>query len=67
VIGIDSNIFEYGCNSIKAYQVSNKVYESERIEVSIADIFSHPTIQQLCAWLDRSTINQTPVFLLDLE
>lgn len=66
-IGTNSNIFECGCNSIKAHQISNKIYGSEGIAVSIAELFSHPTIQQLCAWLDRSTINQEPVHVLDLE
>ncbi len=55
-ISTDSNIFECGCNSIKAYQIVNKIYRDRgRVEIRISEMFTHSTIQQLGQLMEQRT------------
>lgn len=46
-ISIDDNFFEIGGHSIKAVEVINKVHKLLNIKITVADLFSHPTIRRL--------------------
>jgi long-subunit acyl-CoA synthetase (AMP-forming) len=51
VISVDDNFFEIGGNSIKAIQVLNEVGSRLGLELTAPEIFTAPTIRQLCGLL----------------
>lgn len=61
-IGIDASFFELGGDSIKALQVSARLHRIGK-QMSVKDLFSHPTIKELAAYIrDSDTIaSQAPV------
>lgn len=62
-IGVLDNFFDLGGNSIlvaQVYTVLNKQYEN-RLE--IADMFSYPTIQKLCSYLQRDETKENQIIL----
>jgi fengycin family lipopeptide synthetase D len=66
-ISTDSNFFECGCNSIKAHQVTNKIYQAEGIEISMSEMFTHPTIQQLGVLLTQKIAHNAAYSIIEVE
>jgi amino acid adenylation domain-containing protein len=51
-VGIKDNFFEIGGHSIKAIKMSHDISTVFELDVSIKNIFVHPTIEQLAAQID---------------
>ncbi len=54
-IGIQDNFFELGGHSLLTVQVLSQIKKSIGSEIAIADLFRHPTIEQLCEVIRRNT------------
>lgn len=54
-IGINDNFFELGGNSLLLVRMHNKLEEKFEKSISVADIFSHPTIFSLSKYLTSNT------------
>ncbi|MCO4850613.1 non-ribosomal peptide synthetase [Bacillus vallismortis] len=52
-LGINANFFELGGDSIKALQVSARLHRIGK-QMAVKDLFSHPTIQELAAYIRDS-------------
>lgn len=52
-IGILDNFFSIGGHSLTALQVCSSLEKACNVDVSVADIFSYPTIQSLAGHIDR--------------
>jgi len=52
-IGINDNFFEIGGHSLLAAQVITRIRETFEIELTIRDLFDHPTIPELSSRIDR--------------
>lgn len=59
----DSNIFELGCDSIKATRLLNGILHETGVTLKLSDVFIHPTIRQLSAVLER----QAATYIIELE
>ncbi|MEK4378122.1 fengycin non-ribosomal peptide synthetase FenA [Bacillus sp. FSL R5-0434] len=61
-IGIDDSFFELGGDSIKALQVSARLHRIGK-QMSVKDLFSHPTIKELAAYIrdSNTSASQAPV------
>ncbi|SEG59059.1 type I polyketide synthase [Paenibacillus sp. UNC499MF] len=53
-VGLHDNFFELGATSLDMIQMNSKLQRSLRQEVSVVDMFSHPTIHALAGLLRRS-------------
>ncbi len=51
-IGADDNFFELGGSSLKAITLVSRIFRESGAEVSIGDIFSHPTVSSLAELID---------------
>jgi FkbH-like protein len=51
-IGADDNFFELGGSSLKAITLVSRIFRESDAEVSISDIFEHPTISSLAELID---------------
>jgi amino acid adenylation domain-containing protein len=51
-ISTADNFFNIGGNSLKANQLVNHIYNRLSLEITLTDIFNHPTIQQLGALIE---------------
>ncbi|QMV44167.1 non-ribosomal peptide synthetase [Cohnella cholangitidis] len=54
-IGIDHDFFELGGHSLKAAQLVQTVHKKLRIELTLSEIFSSPTIKELAMRLENRT------------
>ncbi len=54
-IGIEDNFFDIGGHSLKAIGVVNKIHKVFETQVSIKDIFQHPTVAGLSRLIGEST------------
>jgi epothilone synthetase B len=52
-VGIHHNFFDLGGNSVHMVQILNKLRETFQREVPITEIFRHPTISALAAYLSQ--------------
>lgn len=57
-VGIHNNFFDLGGNSVHVVQILNKLRERLQREIPITEIFRHPTIHALAAYLDRKQDEQ---------
>lgn len=53
-IGIDDNFFDLGGQSLKATVMTARVNRELRAGISLRDVFTHSTIRELAALVDRS-------------
>ncbi len=52
LVGITDDFFNIGGNSLKANQLVNQIYNRLSLEIMLADIFKHTTIQRLGALIE---------------
>ena len=53
-IGLDQDFFHLGGNSILAYKLVSMIHSRLKLSLQIADLFRHPTIETLAAYLSRN-------------
>lgn len=53
-ISVDTNFFDIGGDSLKIINVSSKIRKNLKIDLSVTDLFDHPTIKRLAAYINRS-------------
>jgi acyl carrier protein len=47
--GVDDNFFALGGDSVRAVQVTNRVYAAFGLELHTGGVFEHPTVAELAA------------------
>ena len=52
-VGLNDNFFDTGGNSLLAIRMQNKVQEATGSLISSVELFSHPTVRSLAAYLDQ--------------
>jgi amino acid adenylation domain-containing protein len=50
-VGVQDNFFDLGGNSLLLIKANREILERLRLEISLVEMFSHPTIQSLAAFL----------------
>jgi amino acid adenylation domain-containing protein len=60
-VSVEDNLFDLGGHSLVLLQVQGKLREALRREVSIVDMFEHPTVSSLARHLGRTTEAPTPL------
>jgi acyl carrier protein len=50
-VGMDDNFFDLGASSVNAVQVYTRLRESLGAQLSILDLFQHPTVRSLVDYL----------------
>ena len=50
-VGLEENFFDLGANSLLVVRASNRLRERLQREVSVVDLFQHPSVRQLAAHL----------------
>jgi amino acid adenylation domain-containing protein len=53
-VGSDTNFFDHGGHSLLLLRVQDRVREDLGVEVSVADLFAHPTVASLAGRISRS-------------
>ncbi|UCH95059.1 MAG: amino acid adenylation domain-containing protein [Candidatus Aminicenantes bacterium] len=53
-IGIDSNFFELGGNSLNAAVLTARVHQAFNIKITLVELFNTPTIRGLAEWMTAS-------------
>ncbi len=51
-LGVDKNIFDMGCDSLKAVQLQTKINNHFNSKIKVVDIFYYPTIEKLALLLN---------------
>jgi amino acid adenylation domain-containing protein len=64
VIGVDDDFFDLGGHSLLATQVVARLRRETGAEVSVMDVFKHPTIRELAALTDTPAERRGPRALL---
>ncbi|PSB49518.1 non-ribosomal peptide synthetase [Cyanosarcina cf. burmensis CCALA 770] len=59
-VGIDDNFFDLGGNSLKLIQVHVQLRERFDRDISIVEMFRHPTVRSLSDYLSHSDAQTTP-------
>jgi len=54
-VGLDDNFFDCGGHSLNAIQVALRIQRRLNVQLSIADVFSHPTVRKLAELVGRRT------------
>lgn len=57
-IGVTDNFFELGGQSLKAMVLLSRIQKAFSVEISLKDIFTHPTIRSLAAHLEHAASGQ---------
>ena len=52
-VGINDNFFDAGGNSLLMMRVQHKLHEATGKLIPVAELFSHPTVRRLVAYLDQ--------------
>ena len=52
-IKLDDNLFEIGISSLSLAEIHEQLDELYPGKVDIADLFDHPTVRELSAFLDK--------------
>jgi amino acid adenylation domain-containing protein len=63
-IGVDDNVFDLGAHSLLATQVVARLRREADVQVSVMDVFKHPTIRELAALADVPAGQRGPRALL---
>jgi amino acid adenylation domain-containing protein len=53
-VGRETNFFDHGGHSLLLLRVQDRVREDLGVDVSVADLFAHPTVESLAGRLSRS-------------
>jgi len=53
-VGINDNFFEIGGHSLKAVIMTSKIHKTFNVKISLEQIFSYPTITQLCRFIQEA-------------
>ena len=64
-IGIESNFFELGGNSLKLMTLVSKIYKELGIEVPITQLFDEPLIIGISSYIESKKFVEEPVALLN--
>ncbi|MEU6432657.1 amino acid adenylation domain-containing protein, partial [Microbispora sp. NPDC046973] len=59
-VGVSDNFFDLGGHSLLATQAVTRVRGVFGIEVSLAELFDHPTVGELAALIDTGTAGEAP-------
>ncbi|SDH29160.1 non-ribosomal peptide synthetase [Chitinophaga filiformis] len=59
-IGVHSNFFESGGHSLKAIQMTSRIYHDLGVRLALKDIFINPTIRQQAALIEASVVEKLP-------
>ena len=59
-IGVKDNFFELGGDSLLVIRMTGQMEEHFQRALSVADIYQHPTVEQLAAFLTTSHMNRVP-------
>lgn len=59
-VGLHDNIFELGGHSLAIARICTRVRAALRIELSLADFFTHPTVAELGAAIDAGAPSTNP-------
>jgi len=54
-IGIESNFFHLGGHSLKATQLISKIHKTMGINISLGEVFNHPTIREMAQFISDSS------------
>jgi len=54
-VGIADNLFDLGANSVHVVQMHGRLRDALHRDVSIVDLFKHPSIEALSAYLSQSS------------
>lgn len=65
-IGITDDFFDAGGDSLKAIEFVSKAH-SEGIYFSLQNVFDHPTVRELCEFMETSNKNQIQYDMNDFE
>jgi amino acid adenylation domain-containing protein len=61
-VGVQDNFFDLGGNSLLLIKANRLILERLRLEISIVEMFSHPTIQSMAGYLlSKSVPERAPV------
>ena len=59
-IGIEDSFFELGGESLKAMRLTSRIFQNFGVNISLKDIFNHPTIRELSEFLtSRESVEQS--------
>jgi acyl carrier protein len=64
-IGIESNFFELGGNSLNLIRLVSKMYKEFGTEVPVTQIYNNPTIKKISKLLQSKKYTEVPVVLLN--
>jgi acyl transferase domain-containing protein len=59
-IGPEEHLFDLGANSLTALEVVEQIQDATGIEVSLVELFEHPTARSLAALLEAARVGGTP-------
>lgn len=54
-IGVTGNLFEYGCDSIRAVRIANGIKTQLGYEANLRDLFLYPSVRELAVYLQSGT------------
>jgi acyl carrier protein len=54
-IGLQTNFFDHGGHSLLLLRVQDRIKDDLGVEVSVTDLFNHPTVESLASRLSQHT------------
>ncbi len=58
-LSITSNIFEIGLDSLSAMNLTSQLYNQEKIQINVREIFEHPIISDLSDYINENISNNS--------